>query len=120
MGTITPHHPGLAYGDGYMQADGLAGHGLRLVGNDLFATNVDPTLSTFGILARDTKAGQLPLVYCQGGIYETDVFEGTITPGAALKVSATGKLTSGVGVGEETVARAISVSSGILKFRLLV
>jgi len=62
----------------------------------------------------------MPGIYCQGGVYETDVFEGSISAGDALKVSAAGKLTNGVQAGEEIVGRAISVSGGVLKLRLLV
>jgi len=58
--------------------------------------------------------------YMQGDGYETDVFEGTVNPGDDLKVSANGKLTAGVQAGEEVIARAISVSGGTLKFRLLI
>ena len=39
---------------------------------------------------------------------------------AEIDVSADGKLLAGVGEGDEVVARAISVSSGTLKFRLLI
>jgi len=53
-------------------------------------------------------------------VYETDAFEGTVNPGDDLKVSATGILTSGVQAGEEVIARAISVSGGTLKFRLII
>ena len=120
MGYVTPQHRGLAYGDGYLQADATAGQVLKLVGNDLFAVNTDPTMASFGVLAADTKAGEMPAVFCQGGVYETDVYEGAITAGADRKVSAAGQLTAGGGAGEESVARAINVGSGILKFRLLV
>ena len=37
-----------------------------------------------------------------------------------LKVSASGRLTNGIAAGEHVVAQAISVQSGVLKFRLLV
>lgn len=120
MAFLNPNHRGLAYGDGYMQDEGKCGHFVHLVGNDLFSVNTNPTAKSFGILCKDYKAGEMPTVFCMGGIYETDVFEGNINPNEDLKVSGSGKLTSGVQAGELVVARAISISSGTLKFRLLI
>lgn len=63
----------------------------------------------------------MPGIYTDGGVYETDVYEGTINPGDDLKVSVGGKLTAGViGAGEHVIARAVAVGGGVLKFRLLV
>lgn len=120
MAYLNPNHRGLAYGDGYMQGDGKCGQFVKLVGNDLFAVNTDSAAKSFGVLAKDYKAGEMPGIYCMGGVYETDVFEGNITADADLKVSANGKLTAGVGAGDVVVARAISCVSGTLKFRLLI
>ena len=121
MAFINPCHRGLAYGDGYMQGDGAKGQVVKIAGSDLFAVNDDPTVPSFGVLIKDYKAGDMPGIYCDGGVYETDVFEGTINPGDDLKVSAGGKLTAGtIAAGELVVARAISVGGGVLKFRLLV
>lgn len=120
MAFLNPNHRGLAYGDGYMQGEGKLGQIVKLVGNDLFAVNTDPTAKSFGILIKDYKAGDMPGIFCMGGVYETDVFEGTINANDDLKVSTNGKLTAGVMEGDEVVARAISVSSGTLKFRLLI
>ena len=53
-------------------------------------------------------------------VYETNVFDGTIQPGDALKVSANGKLCAGVQTGEYVIARAIAVTGGLLKFILLI
>jgi hypothetical protein len=117
---LNPNHRGLAYGDGYMQGAGSCGQFVKLVGNDLFAVNTDPTDKSFGVLIKDYKNGEMPGIFCMGGIYETDVFEGNIAAGDDLKVSAGGKLASGVGVDDQVVARAISLSSGTLKFRLLI
>ena len=117
---LNPNHRGLAYGDGYMQGDGQIGQFVRLVGNDLFAVNTDPAAKSFGVLVKDYKAGEMPGVFCQGGVYETDVFEGQITAGSDLKVSGNGKLTAGVGQGDQVVARAMYVAAGILKFQLLI
>lgn len=120
MPYLNPDHRGLAYGDGYLQGDGKLGQFVKLVGNDLFAVNTDPTAKSFGVLMRDYKNGEMPGIFCMGGVYETDVFEGTINPNDDLKVSTNGKLTAGVQAGDVVVARAISVTSGALKFRLLI
>ncbi len=120
MPFLNPNHRGLAYGDGYMQSAGSCGQFVKLVGNDLFAVNTDPAAKSFGVLIKDYKAGEMPGVFCMGGVYETDVYEGNINAGDDLKVSAGGKLTAGVGVGDQVVAEAISASSGTLKFRLLI
>jgi len=120
MAFINPTHRGLAYGDGYLRGDGQLGQVVRVVGDDLFAVNTDPTKRSFGILMKNYKNGEMPGIYCDGGVYETDVFEGTVNPGDDLKVSANGKLTAGAQVGEDVVAQAISVQGGVLKFRLLV
>lgn len=119
MAYLTPNHQGLCYGDGYMSGAGSLGQVVRLVSHDRFAVNTDPTLKSFGILAKDYKDGDMPGVYCNGGVYETDVFDGTIQAGDDLKVSTNGKLTSGVQNGDHIIARAIAVEGGLLKFRLL-
>lgn len=120
MAFLNPNHRGLAYGDGYMQGAGSCGQFVKLVGNDLFAVNTDPTAKSFGFLIKDYKAGDMPGVFCMGGVYETDVFDGTINPNDDLKVSTNGKLMAGVTEGDEVVAKAISISGGVLKFRLLI
>lgn len=120
MPSLNPSHRGLAYGDGHLQGDGATGQVVRIVGNDLFAVNTDPTKKSFGVLVKDYKNGEMPALYCMGGVYETDVFDGAITAGQDLKVSANGRLTAGVATGDEVIARAISLSGGTLKFRLLI
>jgi len=121
MPFINPCHRGLVYGDGYMQGDGHLGHFVSLAGNDLFTVNTDPTVRSFGILIKDYTGGEMPGICCKGGIYETDVFEGTINAGDDLKISATGKLVGGtIASAEHVVAQAISVQSGVLKFKLLI
>jgi len=120
MPYINPNHRGLAYGDGYMQGDGQLGQVVKIAGDDLFAVNTDPTIKSFGILIKDYSNGEMPGIYCMGGVYETDVFEGTVIPGDDLKVSANGKLTADVQNDEEVIAQAISASGGTIKFRLLI
>jgi len=115
------HDNGTAYGDGYVQGDAESGQVMRLVGDDLFAVADDATEPAFGVLYTDVKDGDMPTIYTDGGVYETDNFTGTILAGELLKVhNANGNLTNGVGVGDQVVAKAISMSAGVLKFRLLV
>ncbi len=116
---INANHRGLAYGDGHMQGDGQLGRFVKLVGDDLFAVNTDPTTASFGVLIKDYTDGEMPGIYCQGGVYETDVFEGAVSAGGELGIDATGVLTAAT-EGAEVVAQAISVSGGVLKFRLLI
>ncbi len=120
MGFINPCHRGLAYGDGYMDEDAQLGRVVNVVGDDLFAINTDPTKQSFGILMKDYKKGDMPGIYCNGGVYETDVFKGNISAGDELKVANNGKLTAGAGGNDLVVAQAISVQGGILKFRLFI
>ena len=120
MAYINPAHRGIAYGDGYMQGEGSLGQLVKIVGNDLFAVNTGAAVRSCGILIKDYKAGDMPGFYCHGGVYETDVFEGTVQAGDFLKASANGKLTAGVGEGDVAVAQAISLVGGLLKFQLLI
>ncbi len=121
MPFINPCHRGLAYGDGHMQGEGTLGQVVRIAGSDLFVVNTDPTVKSFGLLIQNYGSGDMPGIYCDGGVYETDVFEGTINAGDDLKVSANGKLTGGViAEGEHVIARAVSAGGGTIKFRLLV
>ena len=120
MPFIYATHQGLAYGDGHMQSDGELGQVVRLVGDDLFAVNTDTDQPSFGILRKSYKAGEMPGVFCNGGVYETDVFDGTPSAGDYLMVSANGKLVNGVDGRQQVIAQAISVNGGTLKFRLMV
>ena len=119
MAILNPNHRGLAYGDGYMQGAGSMGQFVKAVGNDTFAVNTDPAVPSFGILMKDYVDGEMPSVWCVGGVYETDQFSGTINPNELLKIDATGRLIGGA-TNTNKVAQAISVSGGILKFKLLV
>jgi hypothetical protein len=120
MAFINPCHRGLAYGDGHIQGDGQLGQVVRVAGDDLFTVNTDPGLRSFGILIKNYASGEMPGIYCNGGVYETDVFEGTISAGDDLVVSANGRLTNGGGSNDQVIAQAVSVSGGVLKFRLLI
>ncbi len=120
MSFINADHPGLAYGDGYMSGAGTIGQVVKVAGNDQFAVNTDPTVRSFGILRKDYADGKMPGIWCGGGVYTTDVFEGTVNAGDALKVSANGVLTAGVVAGDLVIAEAVSVAGGVLKFKLLI
>ena len=120
MSFINADHPGLAYGDGTMSGAGSLGQVVKVAGNDQFAVNTDATARSFGILRKDYADGKMPGIWCGGGVYTTDVFEGTINAGDELKVSANSKLTAGVAAGDQVIAEAISVVSGVLKFKLLI
>lgn len=112
-------HPGLAYGDGFMQGAGKMGQFVKLVGDDTFAVNTAAGDPSFGILMRDYEDGEMPGVWCCGGVYETDQYSGAVNPDDLLKIDADGKLTGGA-TATNRVAQAVSVSGGILKFKLLV
>jgi hypothetical protein len=115
------HDTGIAYGDGFAQGDAVCGSVMKLVGDDLFSVADDATEPAFGILLRDVKSGEMPTIYTGGGVYETDNFTGTIQANDRLKVHATNhNLTNGAQAGDVIVAQAISMSGGVLKFKLLV
>ena len=120
MSFLNADHPGLAHGDGYMSGAGSLGQVVKVAGNDTFEVNTDPAVRSFGILRKDYADGKMPGIWCGGGVYTTDVFEGTIAAEDDLKVSANGKLTGDVQAGEIVVAQALSVSGGVLKFKLLI
>ena len=119
MGYLNANHPGLAYGDGFMQGSGKLGQFVKIVGDDTFAVNTVADDPSFGILMRDYADGEMPGIWCCGGVYETDQFSGTVNPNDLLKIDAEGKLTGGATAANK-VAQAVSVSGGILKFKLLV
>ena len=120
MSFINADHPGLAYGDGYMSGAGTLGQVVKVDDNDLFAVNTDPTVRSFGLLRKNYADGKMPGIWCDGGVYTTDVFEGTLSAGDELKVSANGKLTNDVQAGDQVIAEALSVSGGVLKLKLLI
>ena len=119
MAYLNANHSGLAYGDGYMQGAGGMGQFVKAVGNDTFAVNTDPAVPSTGVLMKDYVDGEMPTFWCNGGVYETDVFSGAINPNELLKIDGTGKLVGG-GTSANAVAQAISVAGGLLKFKLLV
>jgi len=121
MSILNADHPaGIAYGDGYMQGDGSLGQVVKVAGDDLYAVNTDSEARSFGLLMKDYKNGEMPGIYCGGGIYTTDVFTGNISAGDELKVGNDGKLAKKTGNNDLVIAEAISVSGGVLKFKLLI
>jgi hypothetical protein len=119
MAYLNANHPGLAYGDGYMQGAGSMGQFVKAVGDDTFSVNTDPAVPSVGILMKDYADGEMPGIWCNGGVYETDQFSGAVNPNELLKIDSGGKLVGGATTAN-AVAQAISVSGGILKFKLLV
>jgi hypothetical protein len=118
---INADHPaGISYGDGYMQGDGSLGQLVKIAGDDLFAVNTDPKTRSFGLLMKDYGNGDMPGIYCSGGVYTTDVFTGSIAAGNELVAGIDGKLTSRTAGDQILVGEAISVSDGIFKFKLLI
>jgi hypothetical protein len=119
MAYLNANHPGIAYGDGYMQGAGSMGQFVKAVGDDTFAVNTDAGTQSFGMLMKDYADGEMPALWCNGGVYETDQFSGAVNPNELLKIDATGRLVGGA-TNTNRVAQAISVSGGILKFKLLI
>lgn len=112
--------PGFSYGLGTISGDGEAGQLVKISGDNLFALNDDSTTRSFGILAKTYKDGEMCGVFCLGGIYETDQYEGSPTPGDALACDASTSKLKTTGDGDFVVAEAISIAAGILRFKLLV
>lgn len=112
--------PGTAYGIGHMSTSGEAGQLVKLVGDDQFEVNKTPATKSFGILAnRHNATDQMPTVFCNGGIYETDNTTGSITAGAQLGINTDGKIVT-AGEGVAVIGEAIICTGGILKFKLTV
>jgi len=95
------------------------GQFVKAVGDDTFEVNTDAGTRSFGLLMKDYADGEMPGIWCGGGVYETDQFSGAINVNELLKIDNTGRLVGGA-TNNNKVAQAISVSGGILKFKLLV
>ena len=113
--------PGFRYGEGVAVADADAGLFVTATGNKSFAVLGSATARPFGMYAAPAVAGELCAVWCCGGIYETDQYVTTnVVAGCDLAVDAsTNKLKLAAG-GNFVVGHAISVSGGVLTFKLLV
>jgi len=120
MAYVEPKAPGFRYGLGTISADAVAGQCVRLTDANVFSVNDDAGKRSFGILAASCDKDALCGVYCMGGIYETDQYSGNISAGDALGCDAnTGTLKAASG-DDFVMAEAISVVSGVLRFKLLV
>ena len=120
MAYVKAMAPGFRYGLGTISAAGTAGQCVVLSGNDEFTVNDDGAVKSFGILAADADEDELCAVHCMGGIYETDAYTGEIAAGGPLACDATLGVLAPLGEGDVTIAEAISVVSGVLRFKLLV
>jgi hypothetical protein len=120
MAFIEVKAPGFRYGLGAISADAAVGLCVRLTGDNVFTVNDDATKRSFGVLAGSCRKDELCGVFCQGGIYETDQYTGNVAAGEALGCDAqTGKLKK-AGAQDFVLGEAISVVSGVLRFKLLV
>jgi hypothetical protein len=120
MAYVEAKAPGFRYGLGTLSADGTAGQCVRLSNDNVFSVTDDATKRSFGILAASCKKDELCGVFCLGGIYETDQHSGNIAAGDLLGCDAqTGKLKK-AGAQDFVAGEAISLVSGVLRFKLLV
>ena len=120
MPYVQPMAPGFRYGLGTLSGAGEAGQLVKLSGDNAFSLNDDATSRSFGMLARACKDGEMPGIYCQGGIYETDQVEGTPGPGVELACDSASSKLKAASEGDFIVGEAIMLSGGILRFKLLV
>ena len=128
-------HPGLAYGDGDLKGPGTPGQAVKLTGDDEFTVCAAVTDAAVGIigsinlLEAQEVLGVLPasadlnkvVVWMNGGIYETDGFTAGVAAGDDLMFNtSTGEIKKWVtGTPDpQVIGNALSVSGGILKFRL--
>jgi hypothetical protein len=112
--------PGFRFGLATLSADGVVGQCVRITGDNIFTVNDNAGKRSFGVLAASCKKDELCGVFCQGGVYETDQFTGNVAAGEELGCDAsTGKLKK-AGAQDFVLAEAISVVSGVLRFKLLV
>lgn len=121
MASVDPKMGGLAYGAAEMTADGTVGQFVAVDGDNTvgLATGVTDT-AALGMLAKDAATGELAVIFTDGGIYETDAFETGIAAGEKLGIDGTSKLLRTDAGTDAIVARAISVDSGVLTFKLLI
>ena len=120
MSYVQAMAPGFRYGLGKMDGAGEPGQIVTVAGDNVFSVASDPTARSFGLLERKIKDGEMPGVFCLGGIYETDAFVGSPAAGNKLAADAeTGHLKT-ASEGDFVLAEAISVESNVLRFKLLV
>eukprot|EP00919_Chromeraceae_sp_WS-2016_P025793 GHVR01060934.1.p3 GENE.GHVR01060934.1~~GHVR01060934.1.p3 ORF type:complete len:121 (+),score=20.99 GHVR01060934.1:133-495(+) len=112
--------PGLRYGMGTISGAGTVGQLVKVSDDNVFMVNDDPAVRSFGLLVGTYTDGEMCGVYCMGGIFETDQFAGDISAGDELACDADTGTLKAAEEGEFVVGEAISVASGVLRFKLLV
>jgi len=123
-------HPGLAYGDGDLKGPGIVGQAVKLTGDDEFTICAAVTDVAVGILGGlDILEHETPgatdlnkaVIWMNGGNYETDKFTAGVAAGDDLMFDTSAgeikKWASGT-PDPQVIGFALSVSGGILKFRL--
>ncbi len=120
MPYVQPMAPGFRYGLGTISGGGETGQLVKLSGENIFSVNDDASARSFGLLVNTYKDGERCGVYCLGGIYETDRFVGTLAAGDELACDAGSSTFKKAAEGDFIVAEAISISAGVLRFKLLV
>jgi len=112
--------PGFRYGLGTISGAGTVGQLVKVSDDNVFTVNDNPAVRSFGMLVGTYRDGEMCGVYCMGGILETDQYAGDVSAGDELACDADTGLVKAAGEGEFVVGEAISVSSGVLRFKLLV
>lgn len=121
MSYVKPLYEGTPYGLGVAASGGLGiGQCVKLSAADTFAPGASTSARIFGINKSTVAAGENPTVYCGGGVYETDVYEGSPSAGNKLACDATSSKLKVAGESDFVVAECISCSGGVLRFKLLV
>lgn len=121
MAYLDPKIPGDVLGTVEMEADGTVGQFVEINGENL--ANLAPgatDTNALGMLGADVLTGELGVIHMGGGIYETDAYETGIVAGEELGIDNTSKLLRTDAGTDVIVARAISVDSGVLTFKLLI
>ncbi len=123
-------HPGLAYGDGDLKGPGIVGQAVKLTGDDEFTICAAVTDVAVGILGRmDILEHETPgstdlnkaVIWMNGGNYETDKFTAGVAAGDDLMFDTSAGEIKKWATGTpdpQVIGKALSVSGGILKFRL--
>jgi len=120
MAYVETKAPGFRYGLGTLAGAGTVGQLVKVSGDNVFTVNDDPAVRSFGVLVGTYEDGEMCGVYCMGGIYETDQYAGDISHGDELACDADTGLLKAAEEGEFVVGEAISVTAGVLRFKLSV
>jgi len=121
MAYLKPLIEGTPYGLGVAATGGLTpGQCVKFSAGDTFAPTASVSARSFGICKKAVAAGEQATIYCGGGIYETDAYEGSPAAGNVLTADGTSSKLKVTGEGNFAVAECISCSGGVLRFKLLV